>query len=128
MILRIIAATIVFVLVFSYYHDKDKVPVFCVALVAASLVGQVLLVRKGNLLPFLRGWLVVGSLVAIVYPLEILQTKAYGTPSGMSYVAAFVGSVVAGLFSMAEGRSFWFGTRDIARAKMSDEFTKADDQ
>jgi hypothetical protein len=108
-ILRTIASAIVALSVIAYYRDNDDVPNFCVALVAASLVGQVFLVRKGNLLPFFRAWLIIGSIVAFVYPLDFVRTKVYDPPSGMSYIAAFVGFFIAGLFSMAEGRSFWYG-------------------
>ena len=111
---RTILAAIVVVAVTLYYRDRDEVPIFCVVLVAGSLVGQVFLARKGNLLPLFRAWLIVGSIAAFVYPLDLVKTDAYDIPSGMSYVAAFVGCLIAGSWSLAEGRSFWDGMHDVA--------------
>ena len=64
----------------------------------------------------LRAWLIGGSLAAILYPADLAKTGFYDIPSGMSYGAAFIGCLVAGLWSLAEGRSFWNGRRDIVES------------
>lgn len=111
MILRTILAASVVVVVLVYYRNREEVPTFSVAVVAASLAGQVFLVRKDNLLPFFRAWLMGGSIAAFMYPLDFVKTDAYDPPSGMSYVAAILGCLAAGVWSLTEGRSFWNGRR-----------------
>ncbi len=100
MISRTVLAAIVVIAVLHYYRDRDDVPAICVALVAGSIVGHVFFVRMGNLLPFVRAWLIGGSIAAFVYPLDLARTDAYDAPTGMSYVAAFVGCMIAGMWSL----------------------------
>lgn len=112
MILRAILAAIVVAAALRYYCDMDGVPAFCVAMVATSLAAQVFLVRKGNLIPFFRAWLIGGFFAAFAYQLDVFKTDAYDIPTGKSYVAAFAGCLFAGIWSVIEGRSVWTGKRE----------------
>ena len=111
---RTILSAIVVIAVIYCYRDKTNAPIFCVILVAASLLAQVLVARKGNLLPLLRAWLMGGALAAFVYPLDLLKTDAYDIPTGYSYAAAFIGCLFAGVWSWGERRSFWTSQCELA--------------
>ena len=91
MIVRAILAVLVFIAVVQSYDDNTVVPLTCIVIVAAGLAGHVLLVRRGNVFPLLRAWILIGCLATFVYLDDMMVDKIGQPPSFMSLVATLAG-------------------------------------
>ena len=121
MIVRAILAVLVFIAVVQSYDDNTVVPLTCIVIVAAGLAGHVLLVRRGNVFPLLRAWILIGCLATFVYLFIDRMVDKIGQPPGfMSLVATLAGGVIIGIWSLCEERTFWSGCRTSAEPKQED--------
>ena len=120
MIVRAILAVLVFIAVVQSYDDNTVVPLTCIVIVAAGLAGHVLLVRRGNVFPLLRAWILIGCLATFVYLDDMMVDKIGQPPSFMSLVATLAGGVIIGIWSLCEERTFRSGCRTSAEPKQED--------